>query len=153
MAGIDERKRILVVDDQESVRLAMRAALELAGYGVVEAEDAAEALAAMDEPPLLIFVDNRLPGGASGIELAREIRRRWFGPIVLMSGDPAVKQAAAEIGVAMFLAKPFRPSELMLLVERALHRADAGRCGPLGRARRAVAGLTETGAEPTLRTY
>ncbi len=117
--------RILVVDDEPSVRRVMGRLLERAGYRVVEAADARTALATLARGPGdvdLVITDHAMPR-MSGIELAREVRRmRPDLPVLLTSGflDPSLLERAREAGVFATLDKPFEQDELMELVRQAL---------------------------------
>ncbi|WP_372791406.1 response regulator [Paraconexibacter sp.] len=99
--------RVLIVDDEPSLRVLQRLTLEERGYTCDEAAGGAEALelhAASDEQTpswSVIVLDHRMPG-MTGIEVAREIRERGDDtPIVLYSGyiEPSVETQAASLGV------------------------------------------------------
>src|SRR5262245_52143055 len=91
--GTDVR-RILVVDDSDSVRSVVRQQLEAAGYVVVEADSVDAALILVREaPPNLVVTDIQMPG-RSGIELIHEVRREFPNVLILaMSGAAALDQA------------------------------------------------------------
>ncbi len=104
---------VLVVDDEEDMRLMIRMFLERAGFDVVEeAVDGPEALDAyerLNPPPVptVIVLDNRMPS-LSGIEVAREVLRRMPDQrIVLFSAHltPEVEREAAGLGVNACVAK------------------------------------------------
>ena len=70
-------RQILVVDDEEQIRLMLKEAFAIHNYEVVTAESAEEALAIMRQQPCwVLFLDLNLPG-MNGIDLCREIRRQW----------------------------------------------------------------------------
>ncbi|MCC7519874.1 MAG: PAS domain S-box protein [Verrucomicrobiae bacterium] len=121
-------ERILVVEDNESVRDFILDALRSAGYAVVEAANAEEALERMEEEGAhirLVLTDVIMPG-MGGIELARRLRaERRHLHVVLMSGfsnDDAVFRAADEMG-CVFIRKPFDLIELRRLIRRLLDSA------------------------------
>jgi CheY-like chemotaxis protein len=106
---------VLVVDDEIDIRVLVRITLEAAGLGlrvVAEAIDGHDALATYDEldpPPVpsVVILDNRMPG-YTGIEVAREIRRRLGTQhIILFSAflTPAVEAEAQAAGVDVCVAK------------------------------------------------
>lgn len=103
----DERKQILVVDDEQTNRSMIETFLRIQGYGVETAADGTEAVRCMAGRGFdLVITDIQMPGEISGNDLARSIRlsgtRRI--PIVAMSGRPD----AAENGLFdLFFQKPF----------------------------------------------
>lgn len=116
---------ILVVDDEPGVRSVLRAILERDGYRVATAENVAagKALVASYEPEL-VLADVAMPDD-SGLALAAMLAEPAGDTAVLMmSGkdDRASARAAVELGAYGFLAKPFKPVELLVAVENALRR-------------------------------
>lgn len=111
--------RILLVDDEEMVRDAIAASLRSKGYLVETAASAEEALALASHVPDLLVADVTLPG-RSGAELADDLRHENPDlPVILLSGFPD----AARVDRALFLQKPFLPSELLEAVSATLPRA------------------------------
>ncbi|MCB9916158.1 MAG: sigma-54-dependent Fis family transcriptional regulator [Planctomycetes bacterium] len=115
--------RILVVDDEKLIRWGICSALEEAGYLVEQAEDAGQALAAVErEAPDLVLLDYMLPD-KNGLELMPELRDVCPGlPVVMVTAHASVPGAmeAVREGVSDYIGKPFEMSELMQAVERAL---------------------------------
>ncbi len=116
-------KRILVVDDEESVRWALRKAMEHAGYRVDLAADGPTGLAAASDPGVeLVLLDVRLPG-QDGLELLREIRKRRPDlPVIMMTayGTLQVAVEAMKLGAYDYIGKPFDTDEVLLVVQKAL---------------------------------
>jgi PAS domain S-box-containing protein len=116
---------ILLVEDDDSVRRALRELLEDAGYGVVEAERGAAALARLEDGATqigLVLTDLVMPDGMSGKELAGRITSRWPGVrIVFMSGYS--RERVADLGEHEVLHKPVDPSHLLDAVRASLDRA------------------------------
>ena len=116
---------ILVVDDEEPVRLLLRDTLELDAYDVVEAADGPQALASFDENrPDGVILDIMMPG-LSGIDVLREIRNREGGaeiPVILLTaaGDDKTTWDGWSAGASCYLTKPFDPDNLLSWVERML---------------------------------
>ena len=116
---------ILVVDDEPSIRRFLRAALERAGYAVLEAADGLEALnTARREVPDLVLLDVALPQ-LSGLEVCRRIRAdpaTSRTPVLLLSGlaAPLEAERLAATGASGWLAKPFTPAALLERVRAAL---------------------------------
>jgi CheY-like chemotaxis protein len=102
--------KILVVDDEPGLRTMLAANLELEGFEVIEAENAAQALElAPTVRPDLVLTDLRMPG-MNGVELFRALRARGLSmPVVLMTGFALEElvQGALEEGAYAVLPKPF----------------------------------------------
>src|SRR5690606_15464291 len=116
------------VEDNEGVRAFTRAALEEAGYRVVEAGDAEAALHALSgNPPFdLLFTDMVLPGGVSGRALADRIRKQHPTlPVLFTTGyapDAIFHQGRQEAGIEL-LTKPYTQQELTRKIEATLKTA------------------------------
>jgi two-component system, NtrC family, response regulator HydG len=118
-----EKPRILVVDDEESIRIMLRAVLEEEGYEIIEAADGPEAVKAVEQDPLdLILLDIRMTT-MDGIETLTEIRKiSPLVPVLMMTAYATVKTAveALKAGAFEYLAKPLDIEELKILVQKAL---------------------------------
>src|SRR2546428_10609684 len=123
---------VLVVEDDEATRGALRALLGEAGYGGDEASDGERAVAAMRDARFdLVLLDLGLPG-MSGADLRRQLRRdprTRFLPIVFLTAhaDRQVKLAELEAGAEDFITKPYDADELLARVGAAVRRG-AGFC-------------------------
>jgi DNA-binding response OmpR family regulator len=85
---------VLVVEDEPTLRCLLREGLTDEGYGVYTAENAHEALRALEEDQAdIVLLDLMLPG-MGGLELASQIRKRWPIWIVAMSASPALLDRA-----------------------------------------------------------
>lgn len=109
---------ILVVEDQDDLRLEACDLLQEAGFEALEAEDARAALAVMQERPdiRVLFTDVEMPGDIDGIHLAREVHERW--PLVYLlvtSGKVAVREDDLPDD-GRFVPKPYRASTLIAQV-------------------------------------
>lgn len=124
--SIQPTRRILVVDDEERVRLAVQRVLTEAGYEVFLAADGAEGLAMVQEhAPDLVLVDLMMPV-MDGMEFLDQARRRYPDlTSVVITGFATLEKAveAMKQGADDFLAKPFKPQDLRMVVERAFRRA------------------------------
>ncbi len=118
-----EKPRILVVDDEESHRIMLRAVLKEEGYAVTEAADGLEALRAVEKEAFdLILLDIRMTE-MDGIEALTEIRKiSPLVPVLIMTAYASVKTAveALKAGAWDYLTKPLDIEELKLLIEKAL---------------------------------
>jgi two-component system KDP operon response regulator KdpE len=117
--------RVLVVDDEPQILRALRVVLREAGFEVVGAETAAEALDRVAvRPPQAAIVDLVLPDG-DGVTLTRRIREWSEMPILVLSavGDEEQKVKALEAGADDYITKPFGSRELLARLQAALRRA------------------------------
>jgi CheY-like chemotaxis protein len=116
---------ILVVDDEQTIRLGFSVALRSAGFEVEMAENGTEAVErAMKIQPDCVVIDLRMPG-MDGLQAAEELRSRGFtAPIVLASAfaDHQTAVAAIGAGITDFLTKPIKPTQLRYAVNHALSR-------------------------------
>jgi two-component system KDP operon response regulator KdpE len=117
--------RVLVVDDETQILRALRVILRDAGFEVVTAQTAAEALyAASLRAPEAAIVDLILPDG-NGIDVCRSIREWSEMPILVLSavGEEREKVRALDAGADDYVTKPFGPDELIARLNAALRRA------------------------------
>jgi len=124
---------VLVVDDEESYRDALRIALEREGFRVEVAADGAEAIARFDAVrPALVLLDVMLPR-ISGIDVCRELRTRSQVPIIMVTARNAEIDAVVglEVGADDYVTKPFRLRELVARVRAALRRGRGEDTGVL----------------------
>ncbi len=120
---------MLLVEDEEPVRRLMARHLSRAGWQVLAVETAEAALVAVPRltapdanPLLLVIADVALPG-MDGTAMVRALRVTWPGlPVILVSGYGAAV-VPLDLDRVVFLAKPFKPRELVRLARQA---ADAG---------------------------
>ena len=117
------RGKILVVDDDESVRLVVQMQLEEAGYQVLTACDAREGISLADEHgPALVITDLKMPGG-SGMDVLKKIHSEHPETAVVMITAFGTIQTAVEAmksGAYDYVTKPIDFDELVLIVNRAL---------------------------------
>jgi two-component system KDP operon response regulator KdpE len=125
--------RVLVVDDEHQILRALRVILRDAGFEVIEAATAEEALdRAAVRPPQAAIVDLVLPDG-DGVEVARRLRAWSAMPIIVLSavGEEDEKVRALEAGADDYVTKPFGPRELVARLQAALRRAGGGAEEPI----------------------
>ena len=119
--------RVLVVDDEEQIRRALRSILSSRGYVLEMAATGEEALLkAIDAPPDLVVLDLMLPD-RSGIDVCRELRTWMTAPILILSvrANEADKILALDEGADDYLTKPFSAGELLARIRALLRRAAA----------------------------
>jgi CheY-like chemotaxis protein len=111
--------KVLVVEDEPIIRLGMVSSIEDAGYTVIEAASADEAISrlAQDDEVGVVVTDVDMPGSMDGIRLAHYVRRRW-PPIQLLviSGKVGVKAGELPEG-ARFMSKPYQEPVLIHTIE------------------------------------
>ncbi|PIU20517.1 MAG: hypothetical protein COT18_01790 [Elusimicrobia bacterium CG08_land_8_20_14_0_20_59_10] len=118
--------RILIVDDEPDMRLALRNVLKLRGYEISEAGDGPSALKmAAETPPDLVLLDMRLPG-MDGIEVLDGLRKiNDTLPVVMITGYGHIQSAVdvMKLGACEYLQKPFENAQLVETVRKYLHGA------------------------------
>jgi two-component system KDP operon response regulator KdpE len=130
---VSDGHRILVCDDEPQILRALRVILRDAGFEVVTAASAEEALdASAVHPPDAAIVDLVLPDG-DGVEVTRSIREWSEMPILVLSavGEEAEKIRALNAGADDYVTKPFGPGELVARVNAVLRRAAGERDEPM----------------------
>jgi len=116
--------RVLVVDDDHTVREVVVSYLRAHEHDVVEAVDGESALSAMrDQPADLVVLDLMLPG-IDGIEVCRRLRAVSDVPVIMLTalGEETDRVAGLEVGADDYVTKPFSPRELALRVDSVLRR-------------------------------
>jgi len=119
--------RILIVDDEESIRRSLAGILSDEGFEtdtVADGEIALTALRTGEEVPDLVLLDIAMPG-RDGVEILAEIRQAWPAlPVVMMSGHGTIETAvrATQLGAFDFIEKPLSIEKLLLTLRHALDR-------------------------------
>ncbi len=121
---------VLVVDDEERIRSALRGILSDEGFRVVDTGCASKVMELIErERPALVLLDVWMPE-VDGIELLRRIRAgRPTVPVIMISGHANIQTAVAatRLGAADFIQKPFSVSALLAAISRVLDGAGAAR--------------------------
>ncbi|OEF95589.1 response regulator transcription factor [Desulfuribacillus alkaliarsenatis] len=120
-------KRILIVDDEESILKLIKYNLEKAGFDTITASDGEKALAIASEEKLsLVILDLMLPG-MDGIDVCKTLRQNKVKvPIIMVTAkdDEFDKVLGLELGADDYLTKPFSPRELLARVKAILRRVE-----------------------------
>ena len=127
MSNSDNKRNILVVDDEAQIARVLKTTLSARGYGIRIASDGNEALQEMKSwTPDLIITDLRMPN-MDGLELCRRVRAQSRVPIIVLSvkGEEAVKVEALDAGADDYVTKPFNVNELLARVRAAFRRASS----------------------------
>lgn len=124
MRGASPNFRILLVEDEILIRLAMADDLRLAGFTVVEASNADEALHVLSTMPdiALVVTDIRMPGRMDGVGLANWVRSN--APLVKIAIASASIETGMDRAFDAVLCKPIMPSHLIASVRKLLPRAE-----------------------------
>jgi two-component system alkaline phosphatase synthesis response regulator PhoP len=124
--------RILVVEDEPGLRLAICDRLRAEGYDVASAADGDEGLRSASEQHFdLVVLDVMLPG-RSGFDVVRDLRRRRVGSAVLMltaRGEVVDRVLGLKLGADDYLVKPFAMAELLARIEARLRVPPAAQAG------------------------
>ena len=119
-------RKVLIVEDDDSMRRAIERLFSVANFATAVYRSAEELLATGPvEGDACVVSDLKLPG-MSGLELLAELHARgWQRPLILITAhdSPAVREEAAQSGVAAYLAKPFLGSALVAAVKAAIEPA------------------------------
>ena len=119
-------KKILIIDDEPSIRQVLEIHLSGAGYEVVTAEDAVTGVGLARGGVDLVICDYHLPD-MTGMEVVTEIRAGSAGvPVLMISGflDDWLLKDVASAGATELLRKPFHKATLLKAVERLLSREE-----------------------------
>jgi two-component system response regulator AtoC len=125
------RRRILVIDDEESLRHMLEIILDRAGYDVVTAADGEAGLACLEAEPGLSIVlcDVRMPrlGGLGFLDRLGD-RKRWIHTIVMSAyGSMELALEAMKRGAYDYISKPFKPDEILLVLRKVEERERLAR--------------------------
>lgn len=123
---------ILVIDDEEQIRRAVRSILASRQYNVLLAATGEAGLdLAAEHSPHLIILDLSLPD-TTGFEVCRAVREWYAGPILMLSvhGNEVDKVAALDTGADDYLTKPFSTAELLARIRALLRRSGMQEAPP-----------------------
>ncbi len=123
--------KVLVVEDDDAVRLLLRLLLEDEGYQVIEASDGRRAVDRFAlEPAQLVLLDVRLPE-LNGFDVCRTLRATTDAPIVMLTAqdDSHDVVAGLEAGADDYVTKPFVDKELLARIRAQLRRSTRGTKG------------------------
>lgn len=123
---IQDRERILIVDDEASIRRILETRLNMVGYEVMTASDGEEALEAFSKfVPDLVILDVMMPK-LDGYGVTKEIRKTSETPIIILTalGDVSERITGLELGADDYVIKPFSPKELEARVKSVLRRTN-----------------------------
>lgn len=115
------RATVLVVEDEALIRMNAVSMIEDAGFEVIEASNADDAILLLETRPEIsvVFTDIEMPGSMDGLKLAHAIRRRWPPVVLIVASGRVTPDADAIPTDTVFLRKPYNEA----MVAQALNRA------------------------------
>lgn len=123
------KQKVLVVDDEENIRMLVKFNLEKAGYEVLEASDGNKAIeTAVNSTPDIVILDLMLPG-VDGLEVCRNLKRHPRTaalPIIMLTAksDEIDRVIGLELGADDYMTKPFSQRELVARIKAVLRRSN-----------------------------
>ena len=121
-------KKILVVDDEQQLALAIKIRLQSRGYQVMTALDGHQALELIDqEKPHLIVLDVLMPV-IDGYACLREINQRygrWTIPVLILTARDRMKELFEMEGIEDYVLKPFDHEDLLIRIDRIFKRRES----------------------------
>ncbi|PIE56633.1 MAG: hypothetical protein CSA34_03195 [Desulfobulbus propionicus] len=126
---MNEKKRVLVIDDEENMRHMLCAMLEGFGYQAEALPDGRAALAALEHDYHFILCDIRMPGMDGLTFLEEAVARECGATIIMMSafGSVDIALQAMKSGAYDYISKPFKPDEILLTLKKAEEREELRR--------------------------
>jgi DNA-binding NtrC family response regulator len=118
------KSKILIIDNEESIRFTFASFLEDEGHAVVTAQDYHEAMARLEEVKFDLICVGLFLGNDTGIDVLREVRRRDLCCALIVIADyPSVETAVEtfRLGACDYLTKPVRQQRLLKAIETALY--------------------------------
>ena len=125
MGTPEKPTKVLVIDDDPAILRLVRTILQKAAFKVFVARDGREGSnRVVKHSPQLVILDLSLPGVQSGLNLCRELRSWYKGPILILSGhgEEEVIVSALDLGADDYITKRFRAGELLARVQALLRR-------------------------------
>ena len=120
-----DTNRILIVDDDETVRRSYLRSLDGMSCNVATASDGEEALQTMEQSAFdVVLLDMRMPG-QDGLSVLRTIKQKWpESEVVIITGYPTMDSAkeAVRLGAYDYVAKPVGPQDVINIADRAMTR-------------------------------
>jgi DNA-binding NtrC family response regulator len=122
---MNDKANILIVDDEEVVRLSHLRSLQSADCNARAAEDGRQAIQVMEQDPFdVILLDLRMPG-LDGMDVLKTIKQRWpDSEVVVITGYPCIESAkeALRLGAFDYLTKPLGPAEIVKAAHNAMNQ-------------------------------
>lgn len=120
--AVEKRPVVLVVEDDFLLRMDAVDILKDAGFEVVEAPNADQAIAILEAHPSIhiVFTDVQMPGTMDGLKLARFVKDRW-PPIKIVATSGRVRVSDADLPAgSVFVPKPYSPAQIVVTLRELL---------------------------------
>jgi len=117
----EQKYKVLIVDDEEDIRVLTGKLLSQEGYMCWVAANGVKALEQLEKRQVdAVITDIKMPGGMDGIELTREINKKYNLPVMVMTGfaQDFTAHDALTAGADDFIIKPFAADELTLRLQK-----------------------------------
>ena len=120
--------RILLIDDEPSIREPLTEYLTAQGFAVTDAANAAEARSVLRAKSIDLVVSDIMMPGEDGLSLTRHLRETSSIPVILLTAraEDTERIIGLEIGADDYVVKPFNPRELVARIRTVLRRTQAG---------------------------
>jgi CheY-like chemotaxis protein len=111
--------KVLVVEDEALLLFSIADELRDAGYEVIEASNAAQAIAILDRDPGidLVFTDIDMPGDMDGLALSAAVRRRWPPVRIIVTSGKDLPRGRDLPAEGVFLPKPYSPIGVVTAIQ------------------------------------
>ncbi|HUQ65532.1 MAG TPA: response regulator [Flavitalea sp.] len=116
------KKKIVVVEDDESISDILKIMLERAGYDITNFYDGTKLMNGVIEKADLYLIDRQL-SGVDGIELCKHLKSHTLTaeiPVIILSATPGLENMVKNAGAMAFIEKPFSKNHLLQTIEKAL---------------------------------
>jgi len=151
-----EQQRLLLVDDEDAVRSALRNVLEADGYAIEEAGDGSTALTLLQSQPFQVVISDQMMPGLSGVDFLKLVRVRHPAVVrIMLTGDKDPETTVRSINeseVYRFIRKPWNNRDLRTIVHFAFEvarlQAENHQLIALGRRQRDVRKKLESDTDP-----
>ncbi len=117
---MNNKKRVLVIDDEPGILKVLSIQLKLHNYEIVTANDGSKAIELVNKhKPDIVLLDLLMPG-ISGLDVLRDLKDRAHVPVIAFSANPKMVEKAMSLGANGSIAKPFNPAQLIEKIESIL---------------------------------
>lgn len=124
---MEERKTVLIADDELRMRRVISDYLQIKGYAVLEAADGAQALAVLEKEAVDVLLLDVMMPNVDGWEVCRRVRQRSSVPIIMLTarGEEEDELQGFSLGADEYIAKPFSLKILLARIEAVLRRGQS----------------------------
>ena len=116
------KKKVVVVEDDGSIRDSLVIILERAGYDVIHFQDGGGLLNGATEVPDIYLIDRQL-SGIDGLDLCKYLKSQSISahtPVIILSATPGIEHLVKDAGAVAFVEKPFSKKNLVQIIDNVL---------------------------------